>query len=628
MKSLIIGTAGHVDHGKTTLIKSLTGFDTDRLQEEKERQLSIDLGFAPFQLPSGRRAGVVDVPGHKRFMGNMLAGISGIDLVLLVIDVQEGIMPQTREHLNVLSLLGIEKGIIVLTKIDLAEDEWVTLMEEEVREELKGSSFEEAPLRAVSAVTGQGLDILLRDIDNLVDKVEYKNTSLPLRMFIDRVFTVKGFGTVVTGTLMEGRVTEGDRVQIHPVDNELRVRQIQVHGETVEQAFAGQRVALNIPDISASSLHRGHVVIEPDTFKAARIIDVKLKVLEESPHQLKDGSRVHLHLGSASVLARVKLLLQDRLLPGEEGLARLYLEDEVVTGFRDPFIIRFYSPVQTMGGGIVLDNMVYSGHKEEIAEYLSLLDEQGNPWRIQYALKKEGLLSYHALQRALDPIPPDLSALLDNLEEENRIVSLGDQYYLLSEDFERGLSQLQKGLEEYHLNNHLKEGMGKSELKEFFPFEISDSIFNLLLEGMEEEGLIRQEGEKIALSSFSPRPDEREEKLLAVAMDSLREGRYNPPDLDRLAKELELEKSELQGLLVYLVNREKLVKVDEELYYCPDVLEEIIELTVNYLEQEEHMKVAQFRDLLGTSRKYAIPLLEFLERARITRRDGDLHFLK
>ena len=356
MKNIIIGTAGHIDHGKTTLIKALTGRNTDRWEEEQRRGITIDLGFTYFDLPGGDRAGIVDVPGHEKFINNMVAGVVGMDLVLLVIAADEGIMPQTREHMDILNLLGIEKSIIVLNKCDLVDEEWLEMMEEDVREELSGTFLEHAPLVKVSAATGAGLDDLVKEIEHQTrDEVVQKDIHTIPRLPIDRVFTLSGFGTIITGTLVSGTITKEDTLQMYPVGKECKIRSIQVHGEDKKECYAGQRVAINLSNVKKKEIKRGCVLAPPNSMKNTDLLDVKLKVLEDSMRILTNHERLHLYTGTSEILCRAVLLDKEQIGPGEEGLVQLRLEEEIAVKRGDRFVVRFYSPMETIGGGIVLE---------------------------------------------------------------------------------------------------------------------------------------------------------------------------------------------------------------------------------------------------------------------------------
>ena len=355
MKNIIIGTAGHIDHGKTTLIKALTGRNTDRWEEEQRRGITIDLGFTYFDLPGGDRAGIIDVPGHEKFINNMVAGVVGMDLVLLVIAADEGIMPQTREHMDILNLLGIEKSIIVLNKCDLVDEEWLEMMEEDVREELSGTFLEHAPLVKVSAATGAGLDDLVKEIEHQTrDEVVQKDIHTIPRLPIDRVFTLSGFGTIITGTLVSGTITKEDTLQMYPVGKECKIRRIQVHGEDKKECYAGQRVAINLSNVKKKEIKRGCVLAPPNSMKNTDLLDVKLNVLDSSVRILTNHTRLHFFTGTSEVLCRAVLLDKEEIGPGESGYVQLRMEEEVAVRRGDKFVVRFYSPMETIGGGVVL----------------------------------------------------------------------------------------------------------------------------------------------------------------------------------------------------------------------------------------------------------------------------------
>lgn len=356
MKNIIIGTAGHIDHGKTTLIKALTGRNTDRWEEEQRRGITIDLGFTWFDLPGGDRAGIIDVPGHEKFINNMVAGVVGMDLVMLVIAADEGVMPQTREHMDILGLLGIEKSIIVLNKCDLVEEEWLELVEEEIREELDGTFLSGAPVVKVSAVTGQGMDELVAMIEHMTrDEVVEKDISTIPRLPIDRVFSLSGFGTIITGTLLSGTISADDTLEIYPIGKTGKIRSIQVHGEDKDRCYAGQRVAINLSNVKKHEIRRGCVLAPPNSMKNADLLDVRVNILESSMRVLTNHARLHLFTGTSEILCRAVLLDKEEIGPGESGLVQLRLEEEVALRRGDKFVIRFYSPMETIGGGVVLE---------------------------------------------------------------------------------------------------------------------------------------------------------------------------------------------------------------------------------------------------------------------------------
>ncbi len=615
MGGLIIGTAGHVDHGKTALIEKMTGIDTDRLREEKERGLSIDLGFAPLRLPSGRLAGIVDVPGHEKFMTNMLAGVAGMDLVLLVIDLTEGIMPQTREHLEVIEILEIKKGVVVLTKADLVEKEWIELMEEEVREELSGTVFAGAPFVTTSAQTGEGIDKLLEILDKIAETRETEENA-PLRLPLDRVFQMHGMGTVVTGTLISGQVKPGDEIEILPRRIRSRVRQVQVHNEKVEKAGAGQRVALNIP-LDRKDLARGDVIATPGFFEPTGEMDVFLNMIDDFPHPLKDNSTVHFHLGTSRCLGKVKFYGdRRRLAPVDEALARIKLEEELVAGFQDRFIIRFYSPVHVMGGGRVLitDPPEYKRHDKK---HVRLLERMVSG-------KSEDLLFQIIYRRGV--IQKDNLILLARISEEeieqglkkleNEIQEIQPNYYVSRDRLEEFYQKFAEELNSYHRLYSLRPGMPRTQAVNFVSdisgSEEGEKLLNLWL----EERRIKKVDQRIALVDFNPRPGNKEKQLADQYRDKLREGGFSPP----LAWELGQKAGEI---LDYLAFQGEIVRVNEELYLTKDKYEEAESLLIEFLQEQGKITVAEFRNLLASTRKFALPLLEHFDDRKITKRSGD-----
>lgn len=626
--SVIIGTAGHVDHGKTTLIKALTGVDTDRLEEEKARKLSIDLGFAPFRLPGGRIAGVIDVPGHEKFMRNMLAGVAGMDLVLLVIDAQEGVMPQTREHLDVLKILGINRGIIILTKIDLVEDEWLELMKEEVREELAGYPLADAPMVAISAVTGEGLEELKDLIDRMVEEVEPHSLNTPFRLPVDRSFHLSGFGTIVTGTLVAGSIKSGSQVQLLPQDRYVRVRQIQVHGKEVEEARAGQRVALNLSNISPGEIPRGTEVVEPGYYHSTSLIDVQLQLLENFDRKLKNRARVHLHLGTNVVLARVLLLDRNELLPGQQGFAQLKLEKEVVAHFQDKFIIRFYSPVYTIGGGRILNPRPepHRRFQEDVLRELSLLTGGRPQDIILQLLLKQRMLRAEDLTREIGFTDEETGKLLSRLSEEGKVIRL-QNYYLHPVVAEEWQKRLKGFLKDFHASYPLRSGVPGAELRKIFPASLSGDAVNKFLELMKEKGVISLQEDRVALEDFEPCPDAEQKKKLDLIKRELSVELFSPPTREELEENLGLREDELEEYLNFLEERKEIYRVSPEIYFSRRAVMEAQEKLIDFLEKEEEINLGQFRDMLKTSRKYALPFLEYFDSQRVTVRHNDLRRL-
>ncbi len=620
MVGLIIGTAGHVDHGKTALIRALTGVDTDRLQEEKERGLSVDLGFARLVLPSGRQVGVVDVPGHERFMANMLAGVTGMDLVMLIIDLTEGVMPQTKEHLEVIDLLDIKNGLVVLAKADLVEDDWIELVEEEVREELSGTTFAHAPMVVVSAKTGRGIDKLLQTLDTLIAETPSKDTEAPLRLPIDRAFLMPGLGTIITGTLVSGRIAVGEEVELLPSGLRGKVRQIQIHNESMEMAEAGQRVALNLPGMDQAKIRRGDVVLQPGAFQVTKELDVNIKLLPDFPHAIKDNSYLHFHLGTARLLAKIRFYESRKLEQGQAGLARLFLAEPVIASFYDPFIVRFYSPAKVMGGGRILVPRppVFKRKDKNYLEMLRRLTA-GNPADLLYMTLKLGvIMNEEKLHRQTKLTKEEFAQGLKEITD--KLIELADNYLIAKDDYEDYKRVLHSGLKAYHKKYNLRPGMPKSQISSFYPAFLAGSCIDSLLLAWQKEDIIKIEGNIVSLISFSARAEGKQKVILDELFKRLACGKYSPPSI----KEISLDGGdEFPDLLGYMVRAGEIVKVSEDIYFTKDNYQNALDILRNILADEGSVTVADYRNALATSRKYALALLEHFDDLRITRRDGD-----
>lgn len=634
MKHFIIGTAGHVDHGKTVLVRALTGIDTDRLKEEKERGISIELGFAPFKLPNGTLAGVVDVPGHERFIKNMLAGVGGIDMVLLVVAADEGIMPQTREHLEIIDLLQIPEGIIVITKIDLVEEDWLELVSEEVRELVRGTVLENAPVAGVSAVTGQGLPELIELVQQVSEKLSDRPTTGQARMPIDRVFTVTGFGTVVTGTLVEGNLRVGDMVQIMPRQREGRVRGLQVHGQKVEAAEPGQRVAVNVAGIEHEQIERGSVLALPKAIVLSHRLDIRLKLLPSAAKPLVNRARVRVHLGTAEILARVVLLEGDELEPGNSGFAQLECEEPLAAARGDRLVLRSYSPMRTIGGGKVIDPSPPKRKRlnPEVIENLRT-KEKGTPEELlkQLMINPKQLLFTGA--ELVKGLGTDEDVAMSSLEN---LVALGDvrllksdskTYYILSAVFEQKAGDLKNTLENYHRQYPLRPGISKEEIRSRHFSGLTSKLFNVLMELYQAEGIAAIVGENAALAGFSPAPGPALEKTFQAIEEKYVTGDYQTPGWDEITVQYKLSPAQAEEILGYFVNSSILVKLEDNVLVSRKNLDRAKELVMEFLRQNKEMSLGEARDLLKTSRKFALPIMSYLDQERITRRVDDKRVL-
>ena len=634
MKNIIIGTAGHIDHGKTTLIKALTGVDTDRLSEEKKRGISIDLGFAEFQLPSGQIAGVVDVPGHERFVKNMLAGATGIDLVLLVVAADDGVMPQTREHLSICTLLGVKKSIVALTKADLVDEEWLEIVKEDIREVLEETSFEDADIIAVSPITGMGLKELLAKIDETAKEIADKETNAPYRLPIDRTFSLKGVGAVVTGTLWSGEIPLDAQVSILPKKLPAKVRSIQVHGHSVRKAVAGQRVALNLGGVKASDLDRGDVVLPPDYLSPSYMFDAKLHLLLDMPKLLKNRTRVRLHHGTQEVLGRVVLLEGEEIAPGESAYVQFRLETPIVPKYKDKFIIRSYSPVFTIGGGEILDSHPhkYRHQKQDVTIQAMKTLEQEKPVEIvDLVLTEEEVpLSKAMIVARSELLPDEVSEALDRLIQAGKTETLqndSENLYMAAVVFAGHKEKIIKYLQDYTRENPLSRGAKKEVVRGRFLSMVSPKVADMIFARLAKEGAIVQESDVLRHHTAKVGLSDAQRALTGKVIELLGKEKFAPPTAKEVTAELGLKQDQLQELLQMLTADGKVERIRFDLYFLSEAIEEAKSKIATFLNEHEKMTAAEFRDLIGTSRKFAVPLLEYLDLKKITKRVGDYRVL-
>ncbi|WP_457755799.1 selenocysteine-specific translation elongation factor [Thermodesulfatator indicus] len=635
-KRVILGTAGHIDHGKTTLVKALTGIDTDRLKEEKERGITIELGFAHLTLPSGVRLGIIDVPGHERFVKNMVAGASGIDLVALVVAADEGVMPQTREHLEICELLGVKAGLVVVTKKDLVEEDWLELVKEDIAEALKGTFLEGAPMVAVSATTGEGLDELISLLDGLVKKVPARPAKGPFRLPVDRVFTIKGFGTVVTGTALSGKLKIGDEVIIYPREHVSRIRRIQVHGEDRDEALAGQRTALNLQGIEKEEVERGDVVAKPGTLRPSLILDVSIRYLSSAPRPLKHNTRVRLHIGTSEVLGRVFIFGKDKIEPGEEAFAQLRLEEPVVCWRGDHFVLRSYSPMVTIGGGVVLNPVAGRRKRSQRrqVEELKLLREASIEDVILYHLRQaeEMGLPEEEIALRVSLFSDDLAKIMERLIEKGQVKEISfenKKLYMAREIYDQIKKEILNRLKKFHEKFPLKPGLTKEELRQRLPSGLDARAFEKMLEELIAEGKVVQEEKFIRLSSHKIVLAEEQEAIKRKLEDIFLKAGVTPPDKDEVIVSFKENAPVAQEIFSLLLQEGKLVKLRDGLVFHADVVEDVKNKVISFLKENQEMAVGDFKKLLGgASRKYTIPLLEYLDHQKVTIRVGDKRVLR
>ncbi len=631
MKHVVVGTAGHIDHGKTSLVKALTGTDTDRLPEEKARGITIDLGFAFLEEPGGATIEIVDVPGHERFVKNMLAGVGGIDLVMLVIAADEGVMPQTREHLAICSLLRIKSGLVALTKTDLADPDWIELVRDDVRSLLAPTFLGGCPIVPVSVKTGTGLEELRAALAELARSVPAKSTDQTPRLPIDRVFTVRGFGTVVTGTLTAGVLSVDDRLEVYPRGVGSKVRGLQVHGRAVERASAGQRTAVNLQAVERAAVERGDVVAPPGGLLPTILADATLELLEDAPRPLKKRDRVRFHVGTQEVMARVLLVDREQLEPGQVSYGRFRLEAPIVALPGDRFVIRSYSPIITIGGGTLLDIAPprFKRKAPALLAHLTLL-EKGDPARVvEEHLKQAGPAGARAADlRARTPFGPErLRELLDELVKTAAIVAVDREWYLHREANDRLRAQTLGLLEAFHAENPLRGGISREELRSRAG-NAQERVFSQLLTSLEAEGVVRSEKDQVRLASHSIRLTPEQQRVVSgLDVEFGRAGAAPPSPEEALAK-LGVKGTERHELFQLLVAERRLVRVKESLYFHAEALGVIQAKLVAYLHQKKEIGPGDMKDLLGITRKYAIPLMEYFDTQRITVRQGERRVLR
>ncbi|MBO8125642.1 MAG: selenocysteine-specific translation elongation factor [Firmicutes bacterium] len=627
MRRIIMGTAGHVDHGKTTLVKAITGVNTDRWEEERRRGLTIDLGFAPFTLPSGKKAAIIDVPGHERFIKNMLAGVSSIDVVILVVAADEGVMPQTDEHLDILNLLQVKYGVVAVTKKDLVDAELLELVQEDIKERLVGTTLENAPLVPVSAVTGDGIPELLAQVEKVVSEAEKSEPSKLLRLPIDRVFQISGHGTVVTGTLLGGTIQIKDEVEIQPAGIRAKVRQIQVHDEPVSSVEAGQRVALNLAGVEKSQLKRGDVILEPGLLEPTTIVDVKISVLEKAK-ELSHGERVRVHVGTSEVLARLRVLGAETVEPGQTGYGQLMLEDPVVVARGDLFVIRTYSPAHTVAGGKILSGNPLRW-KRKSPDTLEILrrEDEGHPLdllRLSFERVPTTPLTRDELRKKTLLDPGELRTQIRTLLREGEIIDLeNNQVFLWSAGEKQLWEKAGKLLEAFHAEYPMRKGYSKEELRSRLVPDWEPKLFASLLEHWVQVGRINVYDKEVGLPGKGLQLGPEEERIAGQIEEELLSAGYSPPNMADLAAKFNQSGEGLTEILNYLLLKGSVVKVSEGIIFHRDNLEKAKELAKNIIQEEGGLETAAFRDATESSRKYAIALLEYFDEIKWTKRVGD-----
>lgn len=634
MKQIILGTAGHIDHGKTSLIKAVTGIDTDRLKEEKLRGITIELGFASMDLPSGQHLGIVDVPGHEKFVKHMVAGATGIDIVALVIAADEGVMPQTREHMDICSLLGIKHGFVALTKIDLVDQEWLELVIDDIKEFIRGTFLEDSPIVPVSSATGKGIPEFIKTLDELSALIPVHTSTGLFRLPVDRVFSMKGFGTVITGTLISGSIHIGDTVMIYPSTITSKVRGIQVHNQNINVAEAGMRTAINFQGLEKSSVTRGEVLSTPNDLRTSFMIDVLVNYLGSNNKSAKNRTRIRFHTGTSEVLGILILLEKEELLPGETTLAQIRLDSPVAVIKDDKFVIRSYSPIRTIGGGHIL-NPIPQKHKRFKPDVIKLL--KGIVDNIP-----EEIISSHADDSGYAGVSFADLKIMTNLPEkqlDNALQGLLSKKTIVCFDRENRIYIHNKGIEKlkkemldyltnYHKSNPLKAGMPKEELRSKFPFTLETKLFNLMINLMIKDKVIVQEENTVHLSSHTVSLKVDQADIRTKMLETYLKSGLTPPYFKELSKSFDVDSKRAKDVLMLLVDEGFLLKIKEDLYFNTEAVNELKKRLVDYLKSNGEITTPQFKEMALVSRKYLIPLIEYFDSTNVTLRVVDSRKLR
>lgn len=621
MKHIVVGTAGHIDHGKTSLIKALTGRATDTLDEEIKRGISINLGFTYFNLPSGKNVGIVDVPGHEKFIKNMLAGASGLDMVLLVIAADEGMMPQTIEHIDILSYLNIKKGLVVMTKCDMVDDEMIELAEDDIREGLVGTFLEGSDILRVDSLSKRGIAELIQKIDEMSEEVEEKNNNLPARLNIDRVFSIKGFGTVVTGTIIEGQIKLNDELEIYPRGKKAIVRNIQVHGNNEEEAFAGQRTAINLANIKVNDIERGDILAAPDSLLESMMIDVKIKLLKHEGCKIENWDRLKLYHGTREILCRAVPLEKEVMKAGDEGFVQLRLEEKIVCKKQDPFVIRTYSPMDTIGGGVIIDvskeKHSINKHIGEVIEELKI-KESGDEKSILEVFLKNNSSTYPKISDMMSYVSlskEKIEEILSQLKADGKIVEINNRIIHIDYfDFLEG--KLMRILEKYHKSNPLKIGMLKQEAGTKVDSSFKAKDIDAFLALVVEDDRIKIINNLISLKEFEVKLSDEQKKMKSQLESKLNSMGYNDiSTIDDICDGNKAKKEVLDSMIGTEVQL-----LDDEYIISTKLYEEAKGKMIDFIKKNGEMSLAEFRDMMDSSRKICMIILESFDKQKITKR--------
>ncbi len=640
MREIVLGTAGHVDHGKTSFIKALTGFETDKLKEEKKRGITIELGFAYLDLPCGHRIGIVDVPGHEKFVKTMVSGVSGIDILAFIIAADEGIMPQTVEHFEICRLMGVRQGLVIVTKKDLVEPEWLEMVNDEIEEFCAGSFLEGAPIIHVSAVTGEGIDLVKQCLDSLVKSQDFSEAFGPFRLSVDRIFAIKGFGAVVTGTSISGRISLGQELCFYPSNLIAKIRGIQIHSSSVEEVEAGHRTAINLQGVDIADIERGMVLAQPGTLEPSYMLDCRFLYLGSNSKPLKHRARVRVHLGTAEIIGRISLLDRDELQAGEETVVQLLLEKKCSVWPGDRYVIRSYSPVATIGGGAVIGNVSPKKRKR-------LLDRDRNYNKTMFAALRDGTVEEKILFLIAESGEKGLTAgelgirlglfgkhlkkVLSEPISTKKIVVVDSstQRYVVVEIIVDLIKILTTHLVQYHKKYPLLPGIAKEELRSGLPRSVDHKVFNYCLNDMLKKSLVVQDGSVIHMADHQVALKADEEELRSELSAWYNgKGLSTPTIKETLEKFDDYPPSLVKEVIELQLRNGEMVKISESLYYTKSVIEPLIDSVTDYIEKNGEIDAPSFKELTGLTRKFSIPILEYLDRIKVTMRIGDKRILR
>lgn len=634
MENIILGTAGHIDHGKTSLVKALTGIETDRLKEEKQRGITIELGFAFLDLPGGTHIGIVDMPGHEKFVKNMVAGSSGIDVVTMVIAADEGVMPQTREHMEICHLMGIEHGLIALTKTDLVDEDLLELALEDIQDFVDGTFLEDQPVIPVSSATGQGLDDFLAALEKICRQLPERRFSSIFRLPVDRVFSMKGFGTVITGTLTSGQIRVGEDIMVYPKRIVSKVRGIQVHSSSVNEAGPGTRTAINFQGLDKESVDRGDILSTPDTLIESYMVDAGFHYLKSNAKPAKVRTRVRFHSGTSEILGYMVLLDRDELLPGEDALVQFRLESPVCCIKDDRYVIRSYSPVKTIGGGVILNPVArkYRHMDAAVIQGLTGLAADDPEQTILFFLSLNGYkgLSFNDLRIMTNLSDKKLSTTLQKLLAQQAVIQTDKekQTFVSGAFFDDFKKKVLEKIQHYHTANPLKEGMPTQELKSKFRYIKDPRFFNILFSRLEKENAVIQDKNLVKLADFKVALQVDQHQIKKDILSIYRSAGLTPPFFRTVCQDLDLDKKTAMDVLQMLIDEKQIIKTKDDLYFDAGVMARLEAELVTFLKNNESITTPEFKDMTGISRKFVIPLIEYFDAIHLTIRVGDTRQLR